>query len=575
MLLKQLAKNWFPPLIFALGTIVMTWPLSAHLATSVIGWANGDNVYYVWLLGWFRKALFELHQNPLVVPSLNSPVGWHLAYSEITLANVFMVLPVVWLGNPILAYNMALLLSFVLSGWIVYLWVKSFTHSTGAALIAGALFAFAPYRFAHSYGHLPLMGTQWLALNFAGLHFLLPQRSLNWKYAALAGLGLGLAGLSSMYYLYMTALLSGIFIGGYVLLAERSALARASFWRNLAAYAAIALPFLLVALAPYLQLALMGETDHRPLAQVDVWSASPTDFLLPSPLQFLWGSWIYHHFDRSLWIEQLIYLGLVAIALTGVAWGKRKRISEYASSLRIFGWVGMAAIILALGTTLHWNNQPVLIHIPGFLQSWLPYDQVPVPLPGWFLMRILPFYDGMRVWMRYGIYASLFIALSAGLGWLALSRIVQTPWIKNSALLVILLLIGIDFYQGPMPIVTVTPRPVDVWLTSQPDIGPVAYFPASMNDSPAVIYGSLINNKRLLGMFYGAYYPKNYEAILPTLQKFPDRSSVALLRDKGIGYVIVDASQYADWDVAQQSLHDLGLVCIYAMDGQYVYTFRP
>jgi hypothetical protein len=574
MLIRQLVRCWFPPLFFVFGAVVMTWPLGAHLTTAVIGPADGDNLYYVWLMGWFRKALFELQINPLIVSSHNFPVGWHLAYSEITLSNVLLVSPFVWLGNAILAYNVAILSSFVLSGWIVYLWVKSFTHSIGAGLVAGALFAFAPYRFAHSFGHLPLMGTQWLALTFAGLHSLLPKRSLDWKYAALAGFGLGLAGLSSMYYLYMTVLLSGIFIAGYILLVERGALTRASFWRNLAAYAAIALPLILVALAPYLQLALMGEANHRPLGESDLWSASPTDFLLPSPLQFLWGDWIAHHFDRSRWIEQLVYLGAVALMLTGVAWGTPKRISEHASSLRVFGWVGLAAVILALGTTLHLNSQRVLLDVPDLLQSWLAFAQVPVPLPGWILVRILPFYDGMRVWMRYGVYANLFVALSAGLGWLALSRIVQVTWIRNSALLVVLLSIGIDFYQGPMPISTITPRPVDIWLESQPDIGTVVYFPASGNNTPTAVFGSLTSNKPLLGMFFGAYLPKNYEALLPTLQKFPDSSSMALLRDKGVGYIVVDATQYVNWDAVQQSFDDLGLVGVYAVNKQYVYTLR-
>jgi hypothetical protein len=95
-----------------------------------------------------------------------------------------------------------------------------------------------------------------------------------------------------------------------------------------------------------------------------------------------------------------------------------------------------------------------------------------------------------------------------------------------------------------------------------------------MNDTAATIYGSLTSNKPLLGMFYGAYWPSNYTAILPTLQKFPDSSSLALLRVKGVGYVIVDASQYANWDAVQQSLYAAGLTNVYAVDKQYVYTLR-
>ena len=188
-------------LFFSICTILITWPLAAHLRTSVIGWP-GDNWYYVWLIGWFQKAFFELKQNPLLVPLFNSPTGWSLAYAEITFSNVVIALPFSLMGGPVLGYNLVLLVSFVLSGFVVYRWIMSLTRSTAAGLVGGALFAFGPYRMAHAYGHLPLMGTQWLAVYFAGLYYLLQQRSVSWKYAGITGIGLGLAALSSLYYLF-------------------------------------------------------------------------------------------------------------------------------------------------------------------------------------------------------------------------------------------------------------------------------------------------------------------------------------------------------------------------------------
>ena len=220
----------------------MTWPLPTHLATHVIGEKGGDNWYYVWLIGWFEKALFELKQNPLVVQFHNYPIGWNLAYSEITPATILTALPVSLISNPVLAYNFVSLLSFVLSGLIVYWWVNSLTKNPAAGLVSGTLFAFAPYRLAHVYGHLPLLGTQYLALHYAGLFSLLQQRSLNWKYALITGIGLGLASLSSMYYLYLSLIISTMIILGYILIAERQAPRRRVFWQNLLASSIIALP---------------------------------------------------------------------------------------------------------------------------------------------------------------------------------------------------------------------------------------------------------------------------------------------------------------------------------------------
>ena len=125
---------WLPLLFFSLLTILATWPLAAHLRTSVIGINAGDNWYYVWLIGWFQKALFQYHQNPLIVQFQNYPLGWNLAYSEITLVNVVAALPASLLSGPILGYNFTILLTFILSGLFMFWWVKSLMARLGGSV---------------------------------------------------------------------------------------------------------------------------------------------------------------------------------------------------------------------------------------------------------------------------------------------------------------------------------------------------------------------------------------------------------------------------------------------------------
>ena len=59
-------------------------------------------------------------------------------------------------GNPILAYNVVLLLSFPLCGlsifWLVHYWTRNFW----ASILAGSFFAFAPSRLSQL-GHLQLL----------------------------------------------------------------------------------------------------------------------------------------------------------------------------------------------------------------------------------------------------------------------------------------------------------------------------------------------------------------------------------------------------------------------------------
>ena len=98
----------------------MTWPLSRQMGDMLIG-GTGDNLYYVWLIGWLQKAIFSLHINPLVVPIFNFPYGWNLAFSEITPVNSLPAVLISYLGNPTLAYNLILLTSYVLTGYFTFL----------------------------------------------------------------------------------------------------------------------------------------------------------------------------------------------------------------------------------------------------------------------------------------------------------------------------------------------------------------------------------------------------------------------------------------------------------------------
>src|SRR3990170_588456 len=568
----------FPFVYFSASTLLMTWPLPTHLATHVIGEKGGDNWYYIWLIGWFEKALFELKQNPLFVQSHNYPLGWNLAYSEVTPLTILTALPVSLISGPVLAYNFVSLLSFVLSGLIVYWWVTSLTKNAAAGLVSGTLFAFAPYRLAHVYGHLPLLGTQYLALHYAGLYFLLQQRFFNWKYAIIAGIGLGLASLSSMYYLYMSLIVSTIIVLGYIFIAERQALARGVFWQNLLASALIALPIVILAVFPYLQLGMQGNANHRLLGEVDEWSASLPDFFLPAPVHIIWGKWVFTHFDRSLWIEQTVYIGMIGLFLSGYALINRKKapIKAWVEKLLVFGIV--CGMILAMGTSLHWFRQQVTITVPEIVQRWVPKSKVPIYLPNYFLFNFLPFYDGMRVWMRYGIYVNLFAAVLAGIGFARLIQSIKAKnhrMISNLVLLMTIVLIGIDFYIAPFPLSEVEVRPVDLWLAAQSDEDAVVQFPIELSIQPELIYATLIHSKPFLGMYYGAYLPYDFfQRIYPILKKFPDKKSVKLIHEKGAEYILVDESKYLDWEGTKQAIESFGLSEIVELDGQHVFRFE-
>jgi len=66
-------------------------------------------------------------------------------------------------GNPILGYNLALILSFVLSGFACYLLVRRMTRNAWAGLAAGIVFSFNAYKMSNL-AQVQLLTLQWLPL---------------------------------------------------------------------------------------------------------------------------------------------------------------------------------------------------------------------------------------------------------------------------------------------------------------------------------------------------------------------------------------------------------------------------
>ena len=202
--------SWVGALLYFLFvTLIMTWPLVTRMSDQIVG-QIGDNIYFIWMIGWVKKALFELGVNPFNVWFLNYPEGWSLAYTEITPIQIAMALPFSQIWGPTFAYNAVMMLTFILAGMGMYVWIYRVTGSMVPALIAGTLFAFTPYHFAHfRIGHLNLSGIQWFPFFFMCFFDILERRDFNWKISLLAGIMLGFIALTSQYYLYMTLLVSG------------------------------------------------------------------------------------------------------------------------------------------------------------------------------------------------------------------------------------------------------------------------------------------------------------------------------------------------------------------------------
>ncbi len=160
-------------LVYFCLAVAITHPLWLHLADAVPG-DIGDPLLNTWILAWDAHALltdpFHLFDANVFYPLPNS-----LAYSEHLFSTAALIMPLGLVsGEPVFAYNLSLLLSFPLAGLGMYLLVLRWTHRREAALLAGAVFAFAPYRLA-AIAHLQLLTVQWLPFSLLAVDRLLDQ----------------------------------------------------------------------------------------------------------------------------------------------------------------------------------------------------------------------------------------------------------------------------------------------------------------------------------------------------------------------------------------------------------------
>lgn len=233
------------------------WPLPVRMADQAIypggtPFIAADLHLITWALAWDTHALLT---RPLSLFDANvfHPAPLSLAFSEHFLGYVPLFAPA-WLltGNPVLAANVVIVLSFPLCALAAYALARRFVPPP-AAFVAGALFAFHGERYVNLY-HLHQLGTWWIPLAL-----LLTERWLERARArdAIAlGAVVGLQLLSSFYLAYAIVLFYAAYLP-VALLRWRAVLDRRRVLGLGAALIVGAVPAALASL-PYLQLQRLG-----------------------------------------------------------------------------------------------------------------------------------------------------------------------------------------------------------------------------------------------------------------------------------------------------------------------------
>src|SRR5688572_23826053 len=259
----------------------MTWPQALVLKTHA--YDHQDAFFNLWRLRWIAHAL-STSPAELFNANIFEPDPGVLAYSDAMLVEGVLAAPLLWAGlPPVLVHNLVLLGAIVASGVGIFVLARHLTGSAGAAIVAGVIFAFAPYRFEH-YMHMELQWAVWTPWAFWALQRIVETGSV--RFGLLVGLFLALQMASSVYY--------GVFLFvlvGTVALLQLITLRGPRLMRS--ARACVIGGLLAASLSAVYSLpysAASARVGTRTMDEAATFSARPGDYRSATPGNVLYGS---------------------------------------------------------------------------------------------------------------------------------------------------------------------------------------------------------------------------------------------------------------------------------------------
>jgi hypothetical protein len=301
--------------------VLATWPLCRNFFSQVAG-DGTDPWQTLWGFWWWRHS-WEFGDHPMRTSLLWWPHGASLWFQTFDIPSALLVLPL-WNWMPEAGiYNLPVLLSFPASGLTFYWLCRELHRDKLAAALAGCIYTFSTYHYAHANACLHIASMQWTPLYLLGLHRLVNRPTAS--AALLAGVGFALATLTSPYHLLFCLSATGALAGWYALTMTAWPATGGRLLKRtaLAALVGFALAgWLLWGMwTSYSSGAFIG--SHPP-AQ---FSADLESFLLPNAVSRwavytpFWKDWLGSRWAGAtgLWANAA-YVGYVPLALASLAW---------------------------------------------------------------------------------------------------------------------------------------------------------------------------------------------------------------------------------------------------------------
>ncbi|MBN2007117.1 MAG: hypothetical protein JXA21_27445 [Anaerolineae bacterium] len=481
-------------LFFGLLVGVMSLPAPLTLSTKLIG-NNVDNWIFYWNDWWLKTALSE-HHALFFTPYAFFPQGASLvAHSNSFLSSALAWPLSLWVG-PVAASNLVWLFG-LWAGAVGMFWlIYELTRSPAGALVAGFVFAFAPYHLTQALSHAHLGSIHWWPWYALCLHRALHRGRK--RDAIAAGFFAALALWNGLQLAVMLALWTMLYLISTLVIEWRNFFHH--FLRRLGV--ALIVGIIALALCAPLLIAIAGAWESGWTEGFDESLSHQSDLLsyfIPPTYHPLWGDVVqpvYEHFIANR--AYMPYLGYISIILSIVAlfaFFRARRASEGHSSRPV--WVGFWAIGLALWTLLAAGSA---LRVNGTLYETLR-------LPYAWIGHLFPI-STLRSPDRMNLLGVFSLAALAGYGaaWLARRRV----WL----LLPIGLLLLTEYLCMPLPRWDLLPdSPFYAQMAQEPPTYAVLDYPLGYDQAKLWLYYQTLHGKPTVEGHISRYTPELYTLI--------------------------------------------------------------
>lgn len=476
-----------------------------------------DPLFNLYVLKW------SAHQIRLGLPDLWNanlfyPTRGSFALSDHLLgpAAVLALFP-----NAIAGFNFLFFTAFVATAVTVCWVMRRAGLSWTAALLAGWMYTFSPFRVAQM-SHLQLLIAQWIPLTLWFWDRLLAERTL--KNAGLFLLFYLLHVTGGCYLAYM------IHFPMLVLLLNRIAIERREIvsLRSLrllvpvgliagAAFVAIFLPYARISKS-------LGLT--RTDAEIEEFGAGPASYVTPARDNLYFGPEAKEFLRGRLGIKSKTLL--------------RPESSLFAGFL--------PTLLFFVGTVVQWRRRregPVDPWERGLALSGLLCFALTFPVVYGPLMRVIPGLSGMRVPARFYAFISLALVHFAGRGVDFLRERMPSPRARAALAAVLGIVLLVELMPRPLRWASL-PReeafpPVYHWIAQEPSVRSLIELPIHDDARECLyIYYSTLHWKPLANGFSG-YFPETHWRLTATIRFLPDQKGLDLLREYWISHMVIHA----------------------------------